>query len=86
MQVEYWTGRGGSTLHLHHKDTDMWIYKCDAGTYTEDSFIKLLCVIFTHRFSHLLKGEGFRDQCLYDGGELGSTDRDRQVENCGVTS
>ena len=19
MQVEYWTGRGGSTLHLHHK-------------------------------------------------------------------
>ena len=54
-------GRGCESLHLHHKDTDMWIYKCDAGTYTEDSFIKLLYVIFAHRFSHLLKGEGFRD-------------------------
>ena len=52
----------------------MWIYECDAGTYTEDSFLKLLYVIFTHRFSHLLKGEGFRDQCVYDGGEIGSTD------------
>jgi len=43
------------------EDTNMWVYKCDAGTYTEDSFLKLLYVIFTHRFSHLLKGEGFRD-------------------------
>lgn len=55
------TGLGGSTRRLHHKDTDMWIYKCDAGTYTEDSLTKLLYVIFAHRFSHLLKGEGFRD-------------------------
>ena len=43
------------------EDTNMWVYKSDAGTYTEDSFLKLLYVIFTHRFSHLLKGEGFRD-------------------------
>lgn len=41
--------------------TNMWIYKCDAGTYTEDSFLKLLYVIFMHRFSHFLKGEGFKD-------------------------
>jgi len=50
MQVEYWTGRGGSTLHLHHKHMEAQL------------------------------------SCAYDGGELGSTDRDRQVENCGLTA
>lgn len=33
----------------------------DVGNYAEDSLIKLLWVVFTHRFHHLLKGEGFRD-------------------------
>ena len=33
----------------------------ESGTYSEDSLIKLLWVVFTHRFHHLLKGEGFRD-------------------------
>ena len=31
------------------------------GMYSEDSIIKLLWVVFSHRFSHFLKGEGFRD-------------------------
>ena len=39
----------------------MWIYKCKAGTYTEDSCIRLLYAIFSHRFHHFLKGEGFSD-------------------------
>ena len=68
MQVEYWTGRGGSTLHLHHKH--MVLLNFFSNFYTQ--------------IYHLLKGEGF--VVLYDGGELGSTDRDRQVENCGLTA
>ena len=56
----------------------MWKYECDAGKYTEDSLVKLLYVIFSHRFSHLLKGEGFSDQCPYDGGEIGSTGIDQE--------
>ena len=47
--------------YIEHMCTNMWIYKCDAGTYTEDSFFKLLYAIFTHRFGHFLKGEGFKD-------------------------
>ena len=39
----------------------MWIYKCDAGEYLEDSFVSLLSTIFFHRLSHLLKGQGFND-------------------------
>ena len=76
-EIENCNGLRGSTGRLHHKDTSMWMYKCNVGEYTENSFFRLLYVIFMHRFSHLLKGEGFRDQCLYDGGETGSTGRDR---------
>jgi len=61
MLNERQTGLGGSTQRLHHKDTNMWIYKCNVGEYTESSFFRLLYVIFMHRFNHLLKGEGFRD-------------------------
>jgi hypothetical protein len=39
----------------------MWIYKCDAGEYTEDNILRLFVTIILHRFSHLLKGEGFVD-------------------------
>ena len=39
----------------------MWTYKCNAGEYVESSLLNLLYVIFIHRFSHLLRGEGFRD-------------------------
>lgn len=31
------------------------------GNYAEDSLIKLMWVVFTHRLYHLMKGEGFRD-------------------------
>ena len=67
-QNERQTGLGGSTQRLHHKDTNMWIYKRDVGEYTES---KWLYVIFTHTLV-LLKGEGFR-VCLLMGGETGST-------------
>ena len=39
----------------------MWIYKCDAGVYTEDNVLRLFITIISHRFSHFLKGEGFID-------------------------
>ena len=61
MLNERQTGLGGSTQRLHHKDTNMWIYKCDAGEYAEDNLLALLKTIVCHRFSHLLKGEGFCD-------------------------
>ena len=38
-----------------------WKYQCEAGEYTASSLPNLLYEIFTHRFSHLIKGEGFRD-------------------------
>lgn len=37
------------------------LYVEGAGTYREDTLIKLLYVVFKHRFEHLLKGEGFKD-------------------------
>jgi len=39
----------------------MWIYKCDAGEYTEDNVLRLFITIISHRCSHFLKGEGFVD-------------------------
>jgi len=39
----------------------MWVYKCEAGKYTEDSLLNLLFVIFKHRYHHFKNGEGFRD-------------------------
>ena len=35
MLNERQTGLGGSTQRLHHEDTNMWIYKCNVGEYTE---------------------------------------------------
>ena len=43
------------------QSTPEWKYYCDAGEYTASSLPKLLYEIFTHRLSHLIKGEGFRD-------------------------
>jgi|SaaInlV_100m_DNA_2_1039680.scaffolds.fasta_scaffold12353_2 hypothetical protein len=39
----------------------MWTYKCKAGLYKSDNLVFLLCAIVSHRFSHLLKGDGFCD-------------------------
>jgi len=35
----------------------MWIYKVEAGTYKEDTLIRLLVSIYKHRFYHL-KNDG----------------------------
>ena len=44
------------------QESDMYtLYVDGVGTYREDTIIKLLYVVFKHRFEHLLKGEGFRD-------------------------
>ena len=33
----------------------------DSGTYTADSFTKLIWIVLRHRLQHLCKGEGWRD-------------------------
>ncbi len=33
----------------------------EAGSYAENSLLKLFYVVIKHRFEHFLKGEGFRD-------------------------
>ena len=33
----------------------------DAGSYAEDSLIKLIWTVLRHRFHHLCNGEGWRD-------------------------
>jgi len=33
----------------------------DAGSYAEDSLIKLIFTVLRHRFHHLCNGEGWRD-------------------------
>lgn len=39
----------------------MYQMKCPAGTYTEDSFLKLVFVVVKHRLKHFFEGEGYRD-------------------------
>ena len=39
----------------------MWKYECNAGTYTEDSLIRLLISIVRHRLHHFSRREGFKD-------------------------
>ena len=33
----------------------------ESGSYTADSFTKLIWIVLRHRFQHLCKGEGWRD-------------------------
>ena len=33
----------------------------DSGSYTADSFIKLIWIVLRHRLQHLCNGEGWRD-------------------------
>ena len=33
----------------------------DSGTYTADSFTKLIWIVLRHRLQHLCNGEGWRD-------------------------
>jgi len=33
----------------------------EAGSYAEDSLIKLIWIVLKHRAEHFLKGEGWRD-------------------------
>ena len=39
----------------------MWIYKCKAGTYKENTLIKLLIAIYKHRFYHLINDSKWID-------------------------
>ena len=51
----------GNTGHSNSMETKYKILISDVGSYAEDSLIKLMWVVFTHRLLHLIKGEGFRD-------------------------
>tara|TARA_Y100001978_G_scaffold197432_1_gene208282 strand:+ start:335 stop:529 length:195 start_codon:yes stop_codon:yes gene_type:complete len=61
IQIEDRTGQGGSTPRLHHKHTDLKLV---------DAYKKVY-------------GDRWKDMwvkyhwCVYDGGELGSTDENR---------
>jgi len=39
----------------------MWTYNCKAGTYTEDTLVGLVWLIFTHRLHHLFTEKRFVD-------------------------
>jgi len=39
----------------------MWIYETKAGTYKEDTLIKLLFIIYKHRFHHLVNDGKWMD-------------------------
>ena len=41
--------------------TNFKIVVKDSGTYTADSFTKLIWIVLRHRLQHLCKGEGWRD-------------------------
>lgn len=47
---------------LDQQESNMYtLYVEGAGTYTEDTLLRLFYTVIKHRFEHLLKGEGFRD-------------------------
>jgi hypothetical protein len=55
----FWGGRmNGSGKEQAAKYT---IIIRDVGSYSENSLIKLMWTVFTHRLFHLIRGEGFRD-------------------------
>ena len=61
IQVKRRAGRGGSTLHLHHKHTDLKLveaYKKVYGDRWKEMWVKY-------------------HWCVYDGGEIGLTDGQR---------
>ena len=43
------------------KKTEYKLLVKGVGSYTADSFIELIWIVFKHRCEHFLKGEGFRD-------------------------
>ena len=69
IQIEDWAGHGGSTHRLHHN-------------YLRTSMLDRLIDIFIKWFNIKTKPpvkylSGVRKSSNYDGGEIGSTDRDR---------
>ena len=38
-----------------------YVLLVDNGTYAEDSLVKLIWTVFSHRCHHLINGEGWRD-------------------------
>jgi len=69
IQIKYWTGHGGSTHRLHHNYL---------GISVLDKLITYLIKFFNIKEKtpvRYLSGVGKSSN--YDGGELGSTDRDR---------
>ena len=42
-------------------ETNFKLVVKDSGTYTADSFTKLIWIVLRHRLQHLCNGEGWRD-------------------------
>ena len=48
-------------IEENEMDTDFKLVVKGSGTYTADSFTKLIWIVLRHRFHHLCKGEGWPD-------------------------
>ena len=48
-------------IEENEMETNFKLVVKDAGTYTADSFTKLIWIVLRHRLQHLCKGEGWRD-------------------------
>ena len=60
LSTKVWSESHGRGDYVD-REFGYWKFSCEAGEYTTDSLIKLVYAIFIHRFSHLLRGKGFRD-------------------------
>ena len=48
-----------STMKIHSKMK--YVLLVSSGAYSSDSFIQLLWEMLTHRFEHLMRGDGWKD-------------------------
>jgi len=48
-------------IEENEMETNFKLVVKDSGTYTADSFTKLIWIVLRHRLQHLCNGEGWRD-------------------------
>ena len=48
-------------IEENEMETNFKLVVKNSGSYTADSFLELIWIVFKHRCQHLLKGDGFID-------------------------
>ena len=48
-------------IETNEMETKFKLVVKNSGSYTADSFLELIWIVFKHRCQHLLKGDGFID-------------------------